>query len=85
MTRDQVIAELKEKNPTMRSGNDTDGYIDFTPEEYEAQINEWANYIIAETKSKKETEKAEAEAASNKAALLTKLGITAEEAKLLLS
>jgi hypothetical protein len=84
MTRDQVIAELKEKNPTMKSGNDTDGYVEFTSEEYEAQINEWADYLIAEAKFKKEAEKVKTETEAAKSALLTKLGISAEEAALLL-
>jgi hypothetical protein len=77
MTRDEIIADLREKNPVMKSGNDIDGYVEFTTEEYEAQINAWADYLIEEAETK-------AKAASDKAALLARLGITAEEAQLLL-
>ena len=78
MTRDEIIADLREKNPVMKSGNDTDGYIEFTAEEYEAQINAWADYLIEDAETK-------AKAAADKAALFARLGITAEEAALLLS
>ena len=85
MTRDEIIADLREKNPVMKSGNDTDGYVEFTAEEYEAQINAWADWIEADLKAKEDAIKAAAKAETDKAALLAKLGITEEEAKLLLS
>lgn len=77
-TREDVIKQLKKENPIIRSGNDDAGYTEFSPEEYAATIEMWADNAMA---AKAETDKAEA----NKAALLTKLGITADEAKLLLS
>jgi hypothetical protein len=85
MTRDEIIADLREKNPVMKSGNDTDGYVEFTAEEYEAQINEWADWVEADIKAKEDAEKAAVKAATDKAALLARLGMTADEAKLLLS
>jgi len=85
MTRDEIIADLKEKNPVMKSGNDTEGYVEYTAAEYEAQINEWADWVEADTKVKEDAQMAAAKAATDKAALLAKLGITADEAKLLLA
>jgi hypothetical protein len=81
-TLNEMIKIIKAENPDgLRIGNDEQGYTDLTPIEYEEQILEWANNRLA-----KEA-KAEliAETALAKEALLTKLGITAEEAALLLS
>jgi hypothetical protein len=81
-TLNEMIAIIQAENPDgLRVGNDEQGYTDLTPTEYEKQILEWANNRLA-----KEA-KAEliAETAIAKEALLTKLGITAEEAALLLS
>ena len=79
MTRDEIIADLKAKNPVMKSGNDTDGYVEFTSEEYEAQINDWADYLIedAKIKAKVEADKAAAQAK------LTALGLTKDDLKAL--
>lgn len=80
-TKNEIIAEMKEKYPTLRTGNEDDGYTDLNSEEYEAQILDWAeNYLADQVKT---AEAAEAEA--QKTALLTKLGINNDEAKLLLS
>ena len=80
-TKQEVIAELKAEYPTLRTGSDEEGYVDLTPAEYEATIAEWADNLLAD-----ETKAAElAQAEADKAALLAKLGITADEAKLLLS
>jgi hypothetical protein len=78
----QMIEIIKAENPDgLRTGSEEEGYTDLTPTEYEAQILEWAKNRLA-----KEA-KAEliAETAIAKEALLTKLGITADEAALLLS
>ena len=81
-TLNQMIKIIKAENPDgLRTGSEEEGYTDLTPTEYEAQILEWAKNRLA-----KEA-KAEliAETAIAKEALLTKLGITADEAALLLS
>jgi hypothetical protein len=81
-TLNEMIAIIQAENPDgLRVGNDEQGYTDLTPIQYEEQILEWANNRLA-----KEA-KAEliAETAIAKEALLTKLGITADEAALLLS
>jgi hypothetical protein len=78
-TLNEMIEIIKAENPNgLRIGDEDSGYTDLSPAETEAQIAEWAANRLA-----KETRIAEAEA--EKAALLAKLGITADEAKLLLS
>jgi hypothetical protein len=78
-TLNEMIQIIRAENPNgLRIGDDNSGYTDLTADQYEAQITEWAANRLA-----KETRLAEAEAA--KEALLGKLGITADEAKLLLS
>jgi hypothetical protein len=77
-TKAEMIAIIKAENPTLRLGDDERGYTDLSSADYEAQIELWADNRLA-----KETAASKAE--TDKAALLAKLGITADEAKLLLS
>ena len=77
-TKADKIATLKAEYPTLRVGSEEAGYTELSAEDYEARIAEWADTELAA-----EAELAKAEA--DKAALLAKLGITADEAKLLLS
>lgn len=80
-TKQEMIDLLKLENPTLQYGDDEQGYTELSKEEYEAVISEWADARLA-----KELKKAEAEAqAAAKAELLERLGITADEAKLLLA
>ena len=80
-TKAQMIAILKAETPTLRIGDDEQGYTDLSPADYEAVIAERADARLAtEAKAAQTTANAVA-----KAALLAKLGITADEAKLLLS
>ena len=80
-TKAEAIATLKTKYPTLKTGSDETGYIELSAADYEATISQWADNQLAQ-----EAKTAEAEqAATDKAALLAKLGITADEAKLLLS
>lgn len=79
-TKAQMIQIIKAENPTLQIGSDETGYTQLSPEQYEAQIAEWADARLA-----KLAQKAEAEAkAQAKAELLERLGITEDEAKLLL-
>ena len=72
------IAAFKAQYPTLKVGSEETGYTELSAEDYEAKIAEWAdNELVAEA----EIAKTEAD----KQALLNKLGITEEEAKLLLS
>jgi len=77
-TKAQVIADVRKENPTIQIGDEDRGYTQIVGEEYEEIIANWAAARFA--KLNLETEKE-----TKKAALLTKLGITAEEAVLLLS
>jgi hypothetical protein len=79
-TREQLIAECKSANPVMKQiVNDIE--VELTSEEYEKACEAWADMRL------KQLEK-EAEIDANLAAksiLLERLGITADEAALLLS
>ena len=80
-TKSEMIAVIKAENPTLQVGDDEQGYTQLSSADYEAQIEAWADGRLA-----KEAKAAQAEAdAIAKAALLTKLGINSDEAKLLLS
>lgn len=79
-TKTELIAELKNNYPTLRSGSEEDGYVELSAEKYEATIEEWADNKLIELN---EIAVQESKAAA-KAALLAKLGITEDEAALLL-
>jgi len=80
-TKSEIIKTLKKENPTLQIGDEDAGYTQLSADEYETIIDNWADVRLA-----KEQTKAEAKAkATAKAALLSRLGITAEEAQLLLS
>jgi hypothetical protein len=80
MTLNQIKEQLKSEYPTLKSGSEEIGYTELSTQEYEATINAWAENAYAKELKAQEAE-AQAEA---KAALLNRLGITADEAKLLL-
>ena len=80
MRKDEIKTELLNEYPTLKRGSDETGYQEITSDEYDAIINQWAEAAYAEELKAQEAE-AQAEA---KAALLNRLGITDDEAKLLL-
>jgi hypothetical protein len=80
MTKNEVIAQLKAEHPTLRIGDEESGYTNLDAEKYEATIEQWADNQLAEEAQAIKVE----EAKLAKQALLAKLGITAEEAALLL-
>jgi len=80
-TKQQFITEYKTQFPTIKVGSEELGYTLLKSEEYETTIDEWAEKALYEQAK----QKAIAQAATDKAALLDKLGINADEAKLLLS
>jgi hypothetical protein len=80
-TKAEAIAAFKLQDPTLRSGDDERGYEDLNLADYEAEIERWADNQLAD-----EAMAAQIEAdATAKAELLEQLGITEEQAKLLLS
>ena len=82
MTKNELIAQLKKDNPTLREGSDQQGYTELNAEEYEARINLWADNLLA--KQAEALAKAEAEAKKLEAqAKLAAIGITAEDLKAL--
>jgi hypothetical protein len=80
-TKNQMISLLKKEFPTLQLGDDEKGYTELSAQEYETTIDQWADARLA-----KEAAVTEAQAkAQAKAELLERLGITADEAKLLLA
>ena len=73
-TKSELIAEIKAENPTLRTGSDEDGYIQLTPAEYEATIEEWATARLQQAAELAEAE-ALATAKTEAIAKLTALGI----------
>jgi hypothetical protein len=76
MTIENKIAELKKLYPTLTKGVNNEIFT-LNADEYEATILAWAQNEI-------DLEAAKIKAETDKAALLAKLGITADEAKVLL-
>jgi len=79
-TKEELIAQLKAENPKMIANiNGKD--VELTADEYEKAASDWADMRLVQIAA----EAIEAQSKADKAALLAKLGITADEAKLLLS
>ena len=79
-TKNEIIELLKAEFPVLRVGDDDLGYTELSAKDYEATILDWA-----EVRYSKEVEKAELAAkAVRRAEILEKLGLTADEAQLLL-
>jgi|688.fasta_scaffold634361_2 hypothetical protein len=84
MKLEDYISQLKKDYPTLERGED-DAVITLSDSEYNQKITEWANNLLLEEEEKSAKKAAALQAEADKAALLAKLGITADEAKLLLS
>jgi len=85
-TKEQFIAELQNEHPVIQVGSDQVGYTHLTPEEYDAQISEWAETLLAKQKAQALAEAEAAELAAKKAAAeakLAALGITTDDLKAL--
>ena len=80
MTLETIITKLKKEFSTITVQINKQVY-ELSEEEYNAKIEEWANFQL-----QKQIELSEIESkAAEKAALLNRLGITEAEAQLLLS
>lgn len=80
-TKEEMISLLKTEFPILRVGDEDNGYTELSVEDYEATIAEWADVRLTI-----EAQALEAETkAAAKATLLEKLGISEDEARLLLS
>ena len=85
-TKAEVIAALKLKYPTLRSGDDERGYEDLSLADYEAQIEIWADNQLADEAKAAAQEAAATKAAADKAAAeakLVALGLTTDDLKAL--
>lgn len=76
-----MIEIIKAENPTLRVGNDDDSYTELSKADYDKTILEWANNRFNKIKR----EQANIDAKATAVDKLAKLGITEDEAKLLLS
>lgn len=76
--KQEIINELKLEFPTLRVGNDDNGYTDLSAEEYETTIAQWAEGKLERIAREAEVEaKAEAKVAAQ--AKLAALGLTVED------
>ena len=73
-TKSELIAALKAEYPTLKTGDDEQGYTDLSPAEYEATIESWADNVLADEAQVAEA-KALATAKSEAIDKLTALGI----------
>ncbi len=73
-TKSELIAAIKKENPTLRTGSDEDGYVQLTPAEYEATVEQWATSRLEQAAQLAEAE-ALATAKSEAVNKLTALGI----------
>jgi predicted ATP-dependent endonuclease of OLD family len=76
-TLNDKIEELKAQHPTLRSGNEEDGYTELSADDYDATIKQWAENLVAADAAKAKSE-------ADKAALLARLGLTEDELKTIL-
>ena len=78
MTKEQIIADLKAKHPTLTYGIN-DEVFEMSSEQYEETINSWADAAIA----KEQAIAAAATAKEAAEAKLAALGLTADDLKAL--
>lgn len=80
-TKQEMLEIIKAENPDgLRVGNDEEGYTQLSQAETDAILDSWADARLAKQKAIAE---AEAKAVA-KVDLLNRLGISADEAKLLI-
>ena len=84
MTKNELIAKFKTDYPVINKTINGEDIV-LEGEEYEAMIEQWADNVLAEEEEAKAKADAEADQIAKKADLLAKLGISEDEAKLLLS
>lgn len=86
-TKKEMIEIIKAENPTLQIGDDEKGYTQLSADEYDAVINEWATVRLAKEKIQAELEAVALEAEtkqSERKAIFERLGLTADEAQLLI-
>jgi hypothetical protein len=73
-TKEELIAQFKAENPTLKTGSEEDGYTNLSAEEYEATIDGWADARLEKAAKLAEAE-AVAQAKLDAIDKLTALGI----------
>jgi hypothetical protein len=79
-TKAEMIAILKQENPTLQIGDDERGYTNLTDADYEAQIEQWAENRLAK-EAKLAEEQSLADAKLNALAKLSALGLDLDDLK----
>jgi lysophospholipase L1-like esterase len=85
-TLNEMIEIIKAENPTIKIGNDQEGYTDLSVSEYEAQVADWAQGRLdklAEIAANEIKEEAAKEAKQLAQAKLAALGLTTDDLKAL--
>jgi len=86
ITKSDKIAALKLEFPTLRIGDDDQGYTDLSADEYEATIGQWADNQLADEAKAAADKLAAEQVATDKAvatAKLAALGLTTDDLKAL--
>ena len=78
-TKEQLLAAFKLEYPTLRVGNEEEGYTQLSNADYEATLESWADTQIAKELAQQETQ-TKLDAALSK---LAALGLTADDLKAL--
>ena len=79
-TKEEMIEIIKAENPTLRLGDEENGYAELTGNDYDAVISEWADARLAQ-----EQATADAQALrQSKISAYEKLGLTEAEIEALL-
>ena len=79
-TKQEMINLLKIEFPTLRVGDDDNGYTELSADEYETQIAQWADVRLAKEQAKVEAETAR----QTKISAYEKLSLTEAEIEALL-
>jgi len=74
----QMIEIIKAENPTLKVGDEKNGYIELSNTEYNAIISEWADARL-DKEAKQVKAQAKAEAKSVAQSKLAALGLTVED------
>lgn len=81
-TAEQITARLKAEYPTLRTGNEKDGYQELDSDSYNQKISDWVNVHLSKIQNKK-AELARAEARAAAEAKLAAIGLTVDDLKAL--
>jgi hypothetical protein len=82
MTKNKIIAELKLNYPTLKTGDDENGYVALSNEEYEETISKWADAELAKIAAEQEAEAQVIKKAATEAKLAA-LGLDVDDLKVL--